>query len=58
MSGMQFFVCTGETPHLNGKHVVFGKVTKGIEVIEAVERVGSSSGKTSKPVFIADCGQL
>ena len=43
---------------LDGKHVVFGKVVKGMEVVRAIERVGSQSGKTSQPVVIADCGQL
>jgi cyclophilin family peptidyl-prolyl cis-trans isomerase len=40
------------------KHVVFGKVTKGMEVVKAIEAVGSQSGKTSQPVVIVDCGQL
>merc|ERR1712054_312935 len=57
-NGSQFFLCTVKTSHLDGKHVVFGKVTKGMEVVKAVEAVGSSSGKTSKPVVIADCGLL
>ena len=49
---------TVETPWLDGKHVVFGKVSEGMDVVRAVEQVGSSSGKTSQPVVIADCGQL
>lgn len=57
-NGSQFFLCTVVTSWLDGKHVVFGKVTKGMEVVKAVEAVGSSSGKTSSPVIIADCGQL
>ncbi|CAM9693663.1 unnamed protein product [Discosporangium mesarthrocarpum] len=57
-NGSQFFLCTVPTPWLDGKHVVFGSVTKGMEVVRAVENVGSSSGKTSSPVVIADCGQL
>jgi len=43
---------------LDGKHVVFGKVVEGMEVVDKVESYGSSSGKTSKTVTIADCGQL
>jgi len=57
-NGSQFFVCTVDTPWLDGKHVVFGKAVKGLEVIQACEAVGSSSGSTSKEVKIADCGQI
>ena len=57
-NGSQFFLCTVKTDWLDGKHVVFGSVTGGMEVVKAVEAVGSQSGKTSKPVVIADCGQL
>jgi cyclophilin family peptidyl-prolyl cis-trans isomerase len=52
------FLCTEETAWLDGKHVVFGQVTKGLEIVRAVEKVGSESGTTKKPVVIADCGQL
>ncbi|KAL6545952.1 heme binding [Orobanche gracilis] len=57
-NGSQFFICTAKTAWLDGKHVVFGKVVDGINVVEEMEKVGSSSGKTSKPVTIVDCGQL
>merc|ERR1712032_426385 len=56
-NGSQFFICTGETPHLNGKHVVFGKVVSGMQVVMAMEAVGTSSGKTLKKVTIRDCGE-
>merc|ERR1719392_490650 len=56
-NGSQFFVCTGDTPHLDGKHVVFGKVESGLEVVDKIEKCGSGSGATSKPVEIASCGQ-
>lgn len=56
-NGSQFFICTGETPHLNGKHVVFGKVISGLQVVMAMEKVGSSSGKTAQKVTIRDCGE-
>ena len=57
-NGSQFFLCTVKTDWLDGKHVVFGNVTTGLDVVKAVEAVGSTSGKTAKPVVIADCGQL
>ena len=54
----RFFLCTVKTDWLDGKHVVFGSVTKGMDVVKKIEAVGSGSGATSKPVMIADCGQL
>merc|ERR1719498_260507 len=57
-NGSQFFLCTTKTPHLDGKHVVFGKVIEGMDVVKKMEAVGSQAGSTSKTVVIADCGQL
>jgi peptidylprolyl isomerase len=57
-NGSQFFICTVPCPWLDGKHVVFGQVVEGLDVVRAVEKVGSRSGATAKPVKIADCGQL
>merc|ERR1712226_1762037 len=57
-NGSQFFLCTVQTAWLDGKHVVFGKVTEGMDVVKKIEAVGSQSGKTAKPVVITDCGQL
>merc|ERR1712087_677261 len=57
-NGSQFFLCTVKAAWLDGKHVVFGSVTKGMDVVKKIEAVGSQSGKTSKPVVIADSGQL
>jgi cyclophilin family peptidyl-prolyl cis-trans isomerase len=57
-NGSQFFLCTVQTAWLDGKHCVFGNVTKGMDVVTSIEKVGSSSGKTTKQVVIADCGQL
>ncbi|VTR92518.1 peptidylprolyl isomerase : Peptidyl-prolyl cis-trans isomerase (Fragment) OS=Trypanosomatidae sp. TS-2013 PE=3 SV=1: Pro_isomerase [Gemmata massiliana] len=57
-NGSQFFLCTAATPHLNGKHVVFGQVVKGYDVVKKIEAVGSRSGKTSAKVTISDCGKV
>jgi len=57
-NGSQFFICTSKTTWLDGKHTVFGSVVEGMEVVDKMEGVGSESGKTSKKVVIADCGQL
>ena len=57
-NGSQFFITTVNTPHLDGKHCVFGKVTSGQEVVKAMEAVGSRSGATAQQVAIVDCGQL
>jgi peptidylprolyl isomerase len=43
---------------LDGKHVVFGQVVEGLDVVQNIEKVGSSSGSTKQTVTIADCGQL
>jgi peptidyl-prolyl isomerase F (cyclophilin D) len=57
-NGSQFFLCTAETSWLDGKHVVFGSVVEGMDVVRAVEGVGSGSGATRAKVMIESSGQL
>lgn len=57
-NGSQFFITTIVTDWLDGRHVVFGRVTKGMDVVTQIEALGSRSGKPSKKVVVKDCGQL
>ncbi|KAG7253713.1 hypothetical protein CRUP_010185, partial [Coryphaenoides rupestris] len=57
-NGSQFFLCTAKTGWLDGKHVVFGVVVEGLDVVKAMEGKGNKSGTTSADVVIKDCGQL
>ncbi|KAL3103227.1 hypothetical protein niasHS_002417 [Heterodera schachtii] len=57
-NGSQFFITTVKTEWLDGKHVVFGRVVEGMDVVKQVEAQGNQSGKTANEITIADCGQL
>ncbi|KAF9168496.1 hypothetical protein DFQ26_006655 [Actinomortierella ambigua] len=58
-NGSQFFVTTVPTPHLDGKHVVFGQVLKGQSIVREIERTPKGQGDApDQPVLIADCGEL
>lgn len=54
-NGSQFFITVADTNWLDGRHVVFGKVVEGREVVKAVEAIGSQSGRPSQEVKIVGC---
>jgi len=57
-NGSQFFICLRPLPHLDEKHVAFGKVASGFEVVQRLEECGDEEGKPSKKVTVIDCGEV
>ena len=58
-NGSQFFLCFVATPHLDGRHCVFGEVTDGFDVLDKIEATPTGARDVpSSPIVIADCGQL
>jgi len=57
-NGSQFFITTVVTDWLDGKHVVFGEVTDGMDLVQKIEGYGSQSGTPKAKITIADCGAL
>lgn len=57
-NGSQFFITTVKTSWLDNRHVVFGAVVEGMDVVKKIENYGCQSGKTSKKIVVQNCGQL
>ncbi|MET8811509.1 peptidylprolyl isomerase [Streptomyces sp. NPDC004549] len=57
-NGSQFFITTVKTPWLDGKHVVFGEVVEGQDIVDKVESLGSDSGATRGKITVAESGTV
>mmetsp|Transcript_10958 Transcript_10958/g.16710 ORF Transcript_10958/g.16710 Transcript_10958/m.16710 type:complete len:196 (+) Transcript_10958:89-676(+) len=57
-NGSQFFITVVPCPWLDGKHVVFGEVVEGSDVVKAIEGQGSQMGRPKNQITIRDCGEL
>jgi len=57
-NGCQFFILTAPAPHLNGKHVVFGRVVDGLDVVRKIENVRTRDERPVQEVVVAQCGEM
>lgn len=57
-NGSQFFIIFKDSPHLDGKHVVFGKVIKNIELLDKLEGLATENDKPVEDIVVVDCGQV
>jgi len=57
-NGSQFFITFKNTSFLDGRHVVFGAVEDGMDVLDRLEDIGSQGGRPQVPVTVVDCGEV
>jgi cyclophilin family peptidyl-prolyl cis-trans isomerase len=57
-NGSQFFISFLPTNWLDGKHVVFGLITSGLDILKKIEKFGSKSGKPTEKISVTACGEL
>lgn len=57
-NGCQFFITAAPTPFLNGKHVVFGQVVDGMDIVRMIENTRTTNDKPNQDVTIVQCGEM
>ncbi len=57
-NGSQFFITTVPCPWLDGKHVVFGEVTKGYDTVKTIEAYGTPTGRPRAKITIEESGEI